>query len=325
MSKVCVIGGATWDVLLATNEAKLVPLNCGTKKQALAFLYGAKIDVTGSEYSFGGGAANVAVGLSRLEVDCDIYTRLGNDWRAREIINHLRQEKVDINQITYDDKLYSAVSLIITAGGAHEHIALVDRGATVNLFIKPEFAHKNYEWFYLTSIANPKWYKFLPSFLKRAKELGKRIFWNPGSLQLKQITRLKPLLKYLEVLDVNYDEAIDILGKTFKFNKIKNILSSLLKLGPKIVIMTAGRKGVYVASENKFIYQKSFAVHPVNTIGAGDSFGSGFLAGFIKSNGNLKQATLWGMANSNSVIMHSGAQKGLLKQRELKSFIKRYV
>ncbi len=325
MHKICVIGGATWDVLLLTNEAKLVSLGRGAKDQALAFLYGAKIDVTGSEYSFGGGAANVAVGLSRLGITADIYTRLGNDWRAREIIAHLQQEKVDTSQITYDYKLHSAASLIITVGGAHEHVALVDRGATVNLVVKSDWIQKRYDWFYLTSLANPQWYKFLPSFFKAVRKFNKKIFWNPGSLQLKQINRLRPLLKYLEVLNVNYKEAQEILGKKFKNSKTKSILSALLKLGPKIVIVTDGAKGAYVATKDQYWHQKSFTAKPVNTIGAGDSFGSGFLAGLIKSKGNLKQAMLWGMANSNSVIMHSGAQRGLLTQKELLRFYRRYV
>ena len=61
----------------------------------------------------------------------------------------------------------------------------------------------------------------------------------------------------------------------------------------------------------------SFKVNPVNTTGAGDAFGSGFLAGFINSNSNAKTALHLGMLNSTAVIMHKGAQKGLLTKSEL--------
>ena len=61
----------------------------------------------------------------------------------------------------------------------------------------------------------------------------------------------------------------------------------------------------------------SFKVNPVNTTGAGDAFGSGFLAGFINSNSNAKTALHLGMLNATAVIMHNGAQKGLLTKSEL--------
>ena len=81
MAKVCVIGSATWDALLTTNQAKVLkPSKNGPAM--MAFSYGAKIDASSTVYTFGGGAANVAVGLSRLGIPTGVHTHLGSDWRG---------------------------------------------------------------------------------------------------------------------------------------------------------------------------------------------------------------------------------------------------
>ncbi|MFA4936752.1 MAG: carbohydrate kinase family protein [Patescibacteria group bacterium] len=326
MNKVCVIGGATWDVLLTSNEAKFVNVKSGGRKQqALAFLYGAKIDTIGSEYSFGGGAANVSVGLRRLGIPVDIVTQLGNDWRSKDIINHLKQEGVGISNVIFDKKAYSAISFIITSGGAHEHVAFVDRGATLNFNINTQLAIKPFQWFYITSLANPSWFKYMASFLRQAKVNQKNVFWNPGSLQLKSPKQLRPLLKYLTVLDLNKDEAFKLVYDFgFRPHSIVEVMRIIQKLGVKIVIVTAGASGAYCLADDRVVFCPSFHVKPKNTIGAGDAFGSGWLAGFLNSRGDIKQAMRWGMANSNSVIMKVGAQKGLLQKTKLLNFVKRY-
>ncbi len=323
MNKVTVIGGSTWDVMLTAPEARLTKnYTSEGVKQFLAFEYGAKIDTSKAEYSFGGGGANVAVGLSRLGIAVRLITRVGRDWRGKEIVSHLRQEKVNASGIQYDKKLLSAVSLIVTAGGAHEHVAFVDRGATINL----EPKGSNTEWTYLTSIANNNWFAKVLVFLKNEASRGNNIFWNPGSLQLKQPQKLRTLLKYVTVLDLNKSEA-EKLAKDLRLasGSVKKVLVSLYKLGSKMVIITCGSKGAYCYDGKNFYFKSSFKLKPTNTIGAGDSFGSGWLAGYLHSGGSVKKAMEWAMANSNSVILNSGAQKGLLYQSEVGKFVNRKI
>jgi len=56
----------------------------------------------------------------------------------------------------------------------------------------------------------------------------------------------------------------------------------------------------------------------INTTGAGDAFGSSFVAGLIKYN-DIEQALKLGILNSNSVIMKIGAQEGLLYSKDIKN------
>jgi len=77
--RVCVIGGATWDVFFTTTQADLIKDGRRDAKPVLAFPYGGKVDAADIMYGFGGGAANVAIGLANLGVRADIVTRIGQD------------------------------------------------------------------------------------------------------------------------------------------------------------------------------------------------------------------------------------------------------
>jgi sugar/nucleoside kinase (ribokinase family) len=51
----------------------------------------------------------------------------------------------------------------------------------------------------------------------------------------------------------------------------------------------------------------------VDTTGAGDAFGSGFLTEYARS-GDFRQALVYGSANSTAVVQEVGAKVGLLRK-----------
>ena len=75
-------------------------------------------------------------------------------------------------------------------------------------------------------------------------------------------------MKRTEIFILNKDEAYLIT----KEKNIKEILKKLLKLGPKIVVVTDGKNPVYV-SNNKIVYSASpHKIKVVETTGSGDAF-----------------------------------------------------
>lgn len=319
--RVCVIGGSTWDVLFTTTQADLIPLRGRRFQQVLAFPYGGKVDALEVVYGFGGGAANVAVGLAYLGVNVDIITRVGMDWRGREVIKNLRSFGVGVQKIQKDRRLRTALSFIVTAGRGHDHVAFVARGATVNLHIPTSLPAK-YQWCYVTALSCHNWYQYLNKLFRQAHSRGQNIFWNPGASQLTSSQKIVSLLPRVTLLDLNNDEA-NLLLQTLGYRPEKNInrlIKKIYSLGPALVLITAGGEGAYLYDGYKVMYHPTYHVKPLNTTGAGDAFGSGWLAGYLVSGGNLKVAMQWGMLNSNSVIMHVGAQKGLLSLSTLPKF-----
>jgi sugar/nucleoside kinase (ribokinase family) len=77
--------------------------------------------------------------------------------------------------------------------------------------------------------------------------------------------------------------------------------------------MTKGGDGV-VVSDGRYLYRApSLALKFIDGTGAGDAFGSGFVAGMIEKN-DITFAIQLAMANSGFCIGKWGAKKGLLKK-----------
>ena len=80
--------------------------------------------------------------------------------------------------------------------------------------------------------------------------------------------------------------------------------------------MTKGEKGV-VISDGKHLYRAvSKKLKVIDRTGAGDSFGAGFVSGFLQSNENIVFAIQLGIANAAACLKKIGAKNGLLKKDE---------
>ena len=131
---------------------------------------------------------------------------------------------------------------------------------------------------------------------------------------------MKKLLPAIDLLIVNKDEAIELvlnmsvkkLDKK-KLNQMRYLLDALHDLGAKNVVITAGTRGAYgLDQEHKYYFHKSQAKKIVDTVGAGDAFASGFLAGLVAYR-DFQRALLLGIKNSAGVLTEIGAQNGLIE------------
>ena len=123
----------------------------------------------------------------------------------------------------------------------------------------------------------------------------------------------------LEIIFVNRDEAIELIKnvKDKVEDDMKYLLKELKDLGVKIAVITDGEKGAYVTDGSEDLMLKAKLIGRNDTVGAGDAFSSGFLAGYIE-NEDISRSLAWGIANSAGVVSRPGATNGLLKKKELK-------
>lgn len=102
---------------------------------------------------------------------------------------------------------------------------------------------------------------------------------------------------------------------------IKNFFKEVLKMGPKIVIITNGCNGVYMATNEEIFFHPSMKVKVENTVGAGDAFGSCFVGSLLLGH-SLQDALRNGIVNSASVLSYLGAKQGLLTHEQLNEKVK---
>jgi len=327
---VITVGGATQDITYYSDDA-LVLKNPNkkdvTRQRLLCFEYGAKINMDKIDSGFGGGACNSAVSFSRLGLKTASILRVGNSTAGAQIKQMLNQVGVNTKFIQQDKEKQSGFSFIIASAHEKGHTIFVYRGANTNLQIKPQTLQKlKPKFYYVTSWSQKPWQKDFNALLKYKG--NSKISWNPGGKQLA--TKKSGLVKYLrhvDVFNVNKDEAIELVvscnkRKDKKFlNNPRNLLRAMQDWGPEIVIVTDGARGAYAIYQDKIYYEKALGKKKVDTTGAGDSFGSGFVSGLLLFDYNIKKALRLGIVNSGHVVQEVGAQKGILTFQQAKKYL----
>ncbi|PJC65525.1 MAG: hypothetical protein CO020_00175, partial [Candidatus Colwellbacteria bacterium CG_4_9_14_0_2_um_filter_50_12] len=122
-------------------------------------------------------------------------------------------------------------------------------------------------------------YRSFSKLLAAAKKMGVKVALNPSMGHIIHGRReLLHLLPDISFLVLNESEASALTGVSFK--KAEAVFKKLDKLMPGIVAVTSGPAGVTV-SDGKFVYRAGIFKEKklVDRTGAGDAFGSGFVAG----------------------------------------------
>ena len=337
MFNVITIGGATRDIIFITDKGRIIPTPENlTEQSLLGFEYGAKIKSDQVYFSSGGGACNTAISLARLGLKVASFLRIGKDQNGTEIKNNLLKEKVDAKFIQEDKKIGTSVSFIVIAKekgdrvifnwqGANRKLNLPAVATALQAGVKSEkLKVVGTKWIYLTSLSG-NWEKSLLEINNFVKKNKIKLVFNPGAPQIKSgRKKLAKILKSTEILFLNRDEAIELVLSEKKlkrknFNSPVNLIKIIREWGPKIVVVTQGLFGAWVGDQKNIYHAPTISKKRIDTTGAGDAFGSGFLGGFILSNGNIQTALKYAIINSGNVVGYYGAQEGLLTREKIES------
>lgn len=274
-----------------------------------------KISSKGFALTFGGNAANVAVGSSRLGVKTATYTHVGDDLFGRAILENFKKEKVDTSLVKVDKDQATNVNIVISFKG--ERTILSKHQPR-----KYKVPNVHAPWIYFSSLA-PNHDYFHEPFLNYVKENRAHLVFNPGSYQIKEgLKAYGELLKITEALILNREEAGRILQLKHALKSERELVKRLHDLGPKIVIVTDGPNGSYASDGKEFIFQVATKKPAKERTGAGDAFSTGFTAALVHKK-PLKEALKWGTINAESVTQEVGSQAGLLTRKKLEARVKK--
>lgn len=316
------IGDAVEDVFvipeLDVKYERVLPSHRG-----IVFEFGEKIPLNAVKYEIGGSACNAAVGFSRLGYKCGIVTAMGTDSPAERVVERLKEESVDFSSSVISSKLQTGFSVIFSIDGDRTIFVFHGLKDYSKLKIKKSL---NSDWYFLTALGEGS-DKVENHLISEVSEKGSKLAWNPGSIQISQgATKFRHLLRTTSVLFLNREEAIKFSGLSPN-PRIEEVMKKLAIFGPKIVVVTNGKAGAKVWDGMK-MYEATanLRTQRVDATGAGDSFAVGFLGRLMQEDWKspilgeaIKEALAWGMKNSDSVIRHIGAQKGLLNKKEIQS------
>lgn len=310
------IGDSFEDVFVVPEEAKVRHDGAFASGMSLSFELGDKIPLEQVDYEIGGSACNVAVGLSRLELESSVISILGEDTPATKIRERLAKEDVDQTGLILDRKMKTNFSVIFRT----------DQGRTIFIY----HGSKDYSNLNIKKSIKSDWIFLGPTgentddlendIVRRVSEQNSKLAWNPGSLQIREgAGKFKNLLKNCSVIFLNREEALDFINFPVRPND-DELLKRIHALGPKIVIITYGKKGAKAYDGKSFYEVGSLDVVRIDSTGAGDAFSTGFIGKLMTDKIDfsnidsdiIAEALRWGIFDSNSVITKIGAQPGLL-------------
>lgn len=343
MKKVLTIGGATQDIFIQYQPQPSVQSQ--TKAPGQCFLMieeGQKIEVSDLLYHTGGGATNAAVSFERLGFEVTSFFKVARDAAGDFILQELKKFKIKTVPVIASEGQTGTAFIIPCPSG--ERIIFVHRGINMNLSPEelPHDAMNAADILYITSLNGPASNLLLP-IAQYAKEHNKIVATNPGTPQIKDNpTALKAALQYTDILIMNATEAHycsqsmcttqpkspSITDATMPYLlqgtvpmqdscfNLKDFFKEMLAAGPRTVVVTNGADGVYAAHEDMIYYHPSIKTNIVSTLGAGDAFGSCFVAS-LEQGLSIENAIRAGVLNSSSVIQHIGSKVGLLDAQTL--------
>ncbi len=314
---VLTIGGATRDIFLVSDQFRSLANHSFEGGVAECVPLGSKIEIQTFVASTGGGATNAAATFRSLGFKTSIICRIGDDSIGRDILEDLKRYRVEtkfVNRVIGGQTAHSTL-LTLPEG---ERTVLIYRG--VSKTFKETDIHfdaiRKSKWIYLTSLGGN--FELSKLIIEFAHKHHVKIAWNPGSGELKKGWKaFSPILSKVDVFIVNKEEAEFLTGEA----NLKKLCGILNQEGA-IRLITDGSHGTTLLNGALIHQIGTTSVKGISKTGAGDAFGSAFVAAFMKFEDPVLAARI-GTINAESVIQHLGAKKGVLSAWPTEAKIKK--
>ena len=311
---VITIGSALLDVFLKSDKFISVSNAKYTDGIGMCLEQGGKTEVDEVEVCSGGAGTNNAVSFARKGFKTAIIAELGTDLIATTIKEELKREKVDIGLLVEEHRETTGISSILVGSDGCRSVA-VYRGASG--LLTEDDIHWNRldtKWLYISSLGGEM--NLLSELIHVAKLNDIKVVVNPGKKELEQADKWGGPNFYhdVDILIMNREEAGILTSDPYEkeaFWKSNHSIS-----GPKITLITDGKHGGKVSALGKTEFYSIQKVKTVEETGAGDAFGSGFVAALMTEH-NIDTALSWAKRQAATVVSYMGAKKGLLTLKEI--------
>lgn len=310
------IGDTVIDAFIRIKEASV---NCDANKEncLLCLDYGNKIPYESvTIVPAVGNSANASVAAARLGLKSAFVGNVGSDQNGKDCINAFKA-----------DNVYAKFVIIHKNKKTNYHYVLWHQDDRTILIKHEEFDYSlpdigSPKWIYLSSLGENSltFHSEITNYLKNHTEVN--LAFQPGTFQIKfGVDKLAEIYKLTKVFICNLQEAQRILN-TKEENPVE-LAKMIARLGPKITVITDGRKGAHTYDGENVWFMPLYPdlKLPYERTGAGDAFSSTFVAGLAMGK-SIEEALMMAPVNSMSVVQKIGAQEGLLTLAQIEEFIK---
>lgn len=309
MARIASLGLATQDIYLIDRD-DFVGADIAGNSIFSQLVIGSDVDIDRVHFAVGGGGTNAATTFARCGHESVLLSAISHDASGEAVLACLDRENIDSSQVIYS-RAGTACSVILLDAKTAKHTTLAFRGSkqrfsgldpNVLKILQPD-------WLYASSLDGDM--HTLLRFFIAAHSLGIKVMFNPGPAELREVPKLIGLLEDVDILLVNKAEAAQIVPGVL-------LTELLVRLAHycQTVIITDGEMGS-IATDHAEIYRLSVyeQFKARDHTGAGDAFGSGFLAS-LASGKSFKNALQFAAANAAMVVRSYGPKTGILTGTE---------
>ena len=309
MSRIVSLGRVLQDIILIDRD-DFAGVEIAGQSVFSELTIGSKIDIDHLRYSVGGGALNSATTFARYGHESILFGTIAHDAAGEAILASLDRENIDSSYLA-TERGTTGCSIILLDAKTGERTILTHRGVSSQFrrFASSDLDLVAPDWLYVTTIGGDM--DKLLAFFEHARDLGIKILFNPGDAEISQLPKLHGLLELVDVLLVNKTEAAKIVPGVV----LSELIEHLAYYCP-IAIITDGVMGA-IATNGKETWRLGVyeQVRMRDATGAGDAFGSGFLAQFADG-ASFTDSLHFAAANAASVVQKYGANTGILTGSE---------
>jgi ribokinase len=264
-----------------------------------------------------GNGPNAAVSAARLGLRTAIFTDIGKDQNGKDCLAELKSNGVLTDFVSAHKGKNTNYHYVLWF--EDERTILVKHENFPYSFKAPR---KNPRFVYITSLgADSLSYQLeIAEWLAKNPEI--KFAFQPGTFQMNAgLEKLGGLYKRADIFVCNVEEAKRILKA--ETDDIKELISKLHAVGPKIVLVTNGPEGAYASEGSDVWFMPPYPdpKPPYERTGAGDAFASTFTSALALGK-SVSEALQWAPINSMSVVQDIGAQRGLLSREKLEEYLK---
>jgi len=233
----------------------------------------------------GGTCTIMASGLAKMGVKVKVLGKVGNDVNGDFLLDRLFKNGVDITEISRVNDVQTSVTLCFFSSDGNKKMIFMCPGTNSSL-LKEDINLSKYNSDYIFYAGGiemmPKLRgKPIANILEKAKKKNIKTVLDTVYDPFEEgFSVIKDSLLFVDILFTSLNEV-----KIYvKSDEPKEIIKFFLRNGSKVIVLKMGKKGSCIY-EDGTIYEFP-APDPDNeikdTMGAGDNFVAGFIAGMVK-------------------------------------------
>ncbi len=276
----------------------------------------------------GGSAANTAVGLARLGQPVGMISCVGRDPFGDFIQEQLQREGIDTQMLARTDRYQTGVAFAALFPPHDSEVwflGVPNANAALEIADVDWEAAEAAQAFVIggSALAAPSSRAVVMRLIAIAKARQVPWFfdvdWRPVYWHTADD---EPVAIYREALEgatavlANAPE----LAWVGQSDQWREAADRLLALGVHEVVAKRGKEGAWIISRDGAVHAPAYAVSVVNTLGAGDGFGAGFVDGYLR--GLERQARLeFANACGAIVVTRHSCSQAMPTRREVEEFL----